>query len=60
MALVYSGDTLGVTVLESCVGLAYLALNVCATSVAESSDTAASENYTVSITIMPTRLYALT
>lgn len=56
MALFRSGGTLGVALLEGA-SIEYLALNACNASVAELSDTATSENYTVSttITLMKTR-----
>ncbi|KAH0357117.1 hypothetical protein KCU81_g289, partial [Aureobasidium melanogenum] len=55
-----SGDTPGVTMLGTSLRIVYLALSVCATFTSESSDTAASENYTVSTTVMSTRLCTLT
>jgi hypothetical protein len=54
-----SCETLGVVILGSA-SIEYLALNACATSVAESSDTASSENYTVSTTVVLTRTAMLT
>jgi hypothetical protein len=46
-ALFCSRETLSVVILGSA-SIGYLALNACTTSVAESSDTTSSENYTVS------------
>jgi hypothetical protein len=46
-ALFGSRETMGVAILGGA-SIGYLVLNVCTTSVAESSDTTSSENYTVS------------
>jgi hypothetical protein len=46
-ALLGSRETTGVVILGAA-SIGYLALNVCTTSAAESSDTTGSENYTVS------------
>jgi hypothetical protein len=58
-ALFCSRETLGVVILGRA-SIEYFALNACATSVAESSDTASSENYTVSTTVMLTKKAMLT
>lgn len=59
MALFRSGDTLSVALLGGA-SIGYLALNACTTSVAESSDTATLENYTVSTTLTSTKTLKLT
>jgi hypothetical protein len=58
-ALFCFGETMGVVFLGGA-RTGYLALKACTTSVAESSDAAISENYTVSTTVMLTRTVMLT
>lgn len=59
MALFLSGETPRVSLLGGA-SIGYLALKAFVTSVVESSDTATSENYTVSITITLTKTLTLT